>query len=359
MAKILVVDDDEAMAEIIRDLLDLEGFDTDYAEDGKRGYEKALEYQPDLILSDINMPVADGYDFLADIKANPLTYNIPFMFLSARSEIFELRKGMEAGADDYIFKPFRNDELVKAVKTRLQKSTKTKQIYENRVSNFKDGITKSIPHEFRTPLNGIIGFAQLLESSAEDFSAEEISQVAGEIVKSGYRLLNLTQNYTFYVSLLLIDNNFSSTITTPSFQQDLISDLAIIEAEKNNRIHDLAMDLQDTPPLKILSDHLVKLYSELINNCFKFSEYGKKVVIKAKRKDENFLIEFYNEGFGMKAEEIANIGAFTQFNRDQREQQGIGLGLAIVKEICRIYDIKIRFESIEKEYMRVSLAIKL
>ena len=119
--KILVVEDDKDLLINITTLLKEEGYETLTAENGKIGIEKAQEFLPDLIICDVIMPVATGYDVLNEISKSKITRSIPFIFLTAKVERIDIRLGMELGADDYLFKPFDVDELLSAIKSRLNK----------------------------------------------------------------------------------------------------------------------------------------------------------------------------------------------------------------------------------------------
>jgi CRP-like cAMP-binding protein/AmiR/NasT family two-component response regulator len=121
MQKILLIEDNEALRENTAEILSLASFQVETAENGKVGIEMALKNPPDLIVCDIMMPVLDGYGVYQIISKNDALQHIPFIFLSAKSERSDLRKGMEMGADDYITKPFTDAELINAIKTRLEK----------------------------------------------------------------------------------------------------------------------------------------------------------------------------------------------------------------------------------------------
>jgi CheY-like chemotaxis protein/CRP-like cAMP-binding protein len=122
MKSILVIEDDLIMRENIAELLDLAGYKVASANDGKEGLDKARQQLPDLIICDIKMPEIDGYTVLHILAQDQKTAGIPFIFVTAKTEMEDLRKGMELGADDYITKPFEDSELLKAVETRLKKS---------------------------------------------------------------------------------------------------------------------------------------------------------------------------------------------------------------------------------------------
>ena len=106
MKKILLIEDNEALRENTAEILSLANYNVATAENGKIGVEMAISNPPDLIVCDIMMPVLDGYGVFQIINKNPDLQHIPFIFLSAKSERNDLRKGMEMGADDYITKPF-------------------------------------------------------------------------------------------------------------------------------------------------------------------------------------------------------------------------------------------------------------
>lgn len=122
MKKILLIEDDTVMRENTSEILELSGFDVTTAENGKKGVLIAKELRPDLIICDIMMPELDGYGVLHILSKDPATASIPFIFLTAKAERSEQRKGMELGADDYLTKPFEEMELLKAIECRLKKN---------------------------------------------------------------------------------------------------------------------------------------------------------------------------------------------------------------------------------------------
>jgi len=121
MRSLLIIDDHEEIRENIAEILTLGGYDAITAENGKMGVEAAINKKPDLIICDIMMPDLDGYGVLHLLKKNPATQDIPFIFLTAKTERTDFRKGMGMGADDYITKPFDDLELLTAIETRLKK----------------------------------------------------------------------------------------------------------------------------------------------------------------------------------------------------------------------------------------------
>jgi len=138
MKKILLIEDNDEIRDNTAEILELAMYDVFTAENGKLGVEKAIDIKPDLIICDIMMPVLDGYGVLHAIQKHEAIKNTPFIFLTAKTERSEFRKGMELGADDFITKPFEGTELLNAVDSRLKKSELLKKDY----SKDMDGVNQ-------------------------------------------------------------------------------------------------------------------------------------------------------------------------------------------------------------------------
>lgn len=136
MKSILLIEDNDEIRENTAEILELSNFQVYRASDGKQGVQIALDKKPDLVVCDIMMPVLDGYAVLHMLQHNPETENIPFIFLTAKTERENWRKGMDLGADDYITKPFTGTELITAIEGRLKKAEKLKGSGELRLEDF-------------------------------------------------------------------------------------------------------------------------------------------------------------------------------------------------------------------------------
>lgn len=128
--KILIIEDDHFLRENMIELLELSKYEVLSAANGKIGIEKAKKYKPDIIVCDIMMPEIDGYSVLEVLEKNKSTRFIPFIFLSAKTERKDIRKGMDLGADDYITKPFSENELLNSIESRLAKAAILKNARE-------------------------------------------------------------------------------------------------------------------------------------------------------------------------------------------------------------------------------------
>lgn len=143
MKKILIIEDNFELRENLTDILELSNYEVDAAENGRIGVQKALKNPPDLILCDVMMPEMDGFGVLRILGKKPATYDIPFMFLTAKADKTDIRKGMNLGADDYITKPFDDVELLDAIELRLKKSERIKKAFDGTPSGLSSFINEA------------------------------------------------------------------------------------------------------------------------------------------------------------------------------------------------------------------------
>jgi DNA-binding response OmpR family regulator len=115
MTTILAIEDERDVRENLQEILELEGFDVLTAENGKIGLQIAIDRKPDLIICDVMMPELDGYGVISALRQNPISIEIPFIFLSAKSTDEDREKGMKLGANDYLTKPFTPKQICKAI----------------------------------------------------------------------------------------------------------------------------------------------------------------------------------------------------------------------------------------------------
>jgi CRP-like cAMP-binding protein/ActR/RegA family two-component response regulator len=143
MKKILLIEDNKEMRENTAEILELANYNVFTAKNGKDGVELAQKERPDLIICDIMMPVLDGYGVLHLLAKNAETAGIPFIFLTAKAERGDFRKGMEMGADDYVTKPFDDIELLNAIESRMKKSELIKKEFTRDIEGLSEFITSA------------------------------------------------------------------------------------------------------------------------------------------------------------------------------------------------------------------------
>ena len=181
MKTVLVIEDELTVRESLVDLLEIEGFRAIAADNGKTGLTIAITEHPDLVLCDISMPGLDGFGVLQKLRENPDTGTIPFVFLTARTTKVEFRRGMELGADDYLFKPFTMDELLSAIAARLTKQAALIQQLSTPTTELPtiaahDGLLNYFYQELRNPLSTLNLILYWLQQGSPEAMAELSSQ---------------------------------------------------------------------------------------------------------------------------------------------------------------------------------------
>jgi DNA-binding NarL/FixJ family response regulator len=178
MTKILLIEDHPEMRDNLVLLLQMEGFEVFWAEDGRQGLELARTHSPHLILCDVMMPVLNGYEVLHGLRADPATAIIPFIFLTAKGEKMDQRIGMNLGADDYLVKPVAKEEVLAAIVSRLQR----RQHHEDRTMTQLSQVKFTPDFSSAIPLESL-GLspreAEVLLWIAQGKSNEEIGIILG------------------------------------------------------------------------------------------------------------------------------------------------------------------------------------
>lgn len=348
MKKILVIDDEEWLREMIRLALSQKGYEVIEAHDGEAGIEQAKKNVPDLILCDVNMGKMDGYLTLSSLRNQPGTAAIPFILMTGLADNAGMRHGMELGADDYLPKPFTIEALYAAVEARLKKSQALREEAEKKMSDLRDNITMMLPHELRTPLNGILAYGEILSTDAASLSPDEIAEMGQVIHESGKRLERLVENFLIYTQIELLGTDPQRVNVLRSKQtampRKVIESRAAHQAEVAGRQSDLLMDLMDKS-VAISEEYLTKIVDELTHNAFKFSKKGTPIQILLFPTDSFLTMSISDHGRGLHTEQIRKIGAYMQFDRKQQEQQGLGLGLTIAKRLTELHGGSLALQS--------------
>ena len=349
MSKILVIDDETWLREMIRLALEQQGFEIIEAMDSVEGVAMAREQLPDLILCDVNMDKQGaGYTTLAKLREDATTAAIPFILMTGLADAAGMRHGMDLGADDYLPKPFKVDELYATVNARLRKAQSVREEAEKKLSMLRSQISLMLPHEMRTPLNGIISNAEMLAESAAALDPQTIAEMSQEICQSGQRLERLIENFLIYAQLEIVATDTQSINRLRSAQTsrpaEIVRAAATVQAEKAGRLNNLILDLADAP-LPIAEDYFKKIVVELVQNALRFSEVGTPVRVRLQATADAVEFSVQDDGRGFSNEQISRIGAYMQFERKMQDEQGFGLGLAIAKKLVELHGGELLIES--------------
>lgn len=266
---VLVIDDNNDIRENIVEILDLAGYKTFSAENGKRGVEIALKELPTMIVCDIMMPELDGYGVLHLLRKHAETEHTPFIFLTAKTERSDFRKGMEMGADDYITKPFEDIELLNAVEMRMKKSA----ILQQKYASSSQGLNQFF-NDVRT--SGLI--KKLSEQyNIENFDKKQILYHEGKrprflyfLIKGKVKGFRLHEDGKEYITNLYTEGEF-------------IGYTALLE---ESNYDDSAAVLEDAEIMSIPKDDFIQMISTDIGIASKFIHI---IAQNVKEKEERLM----------------------------------------------------------------------
>ncbi len=336
---ILYVEDEPTVRAVGEDLLASFGYAVTSAANGAEALTVLEKAQPDLILSDVRMPVVDGFKLLQSVRQNPAWQDTPFVIVSAKAESTDVRMGMALGADDYVTKPYRPADMEKAITTRLQRAKHLHQVREHQ-NRF---LTRTLPHELRTPLTGVMGYAELMVELAAEGSTLSVSELADyghHLQISARRIYSIVENYLFWARMETAREAQRSaagpSLTVESAGAGDLLAVARDVAGHYHRAQDLAASCQLAAKLKVVTHGLQFVARQLIDNAFKFSLPGQPVEVITYLLEGGFCLRVTDGGRGMTAEQIAHAGLFRQFDREKFEQQGMGMGLMIAQTFARL-----------------------
>lgn len=359
---ILVIEDEINIRKDIVKILELNHFNTIDTDDGYKAIDIIKEKRPNMIISDIMMPILDGISIYNKISEDDEINSIPFLFLTAKSSKDDIRFGMNLGVDDYITKPFDIKDLINAVNSRLKKQNDNLTKINKRYESLKQSLYNTLPHEIRTPLTTIIGYSDYLIKNIEVISKDRISSMVKDIHTDSKRLQKMFENFLFLSKIdFIIANEFekskySSKVTI--YSEMLIKDVFFYYTNEYKRNDDIELDLVYAD-LLMFDEHFVKVIELIADNCFKFSATNTKVLVKSTIEEDKLIISIKDNGIGISKENIKQVSAFKQFDRNKNEQQGSGMGLAIVNAILKLYNCKMEINSKINEFTEIKLYLNL
>jgi signal transduction histidine kinase len=375
MSSILVIDDEPNNFDVIEVLLNVneQNYTLHYASGGQEAIANLEMFQPDLILLDVMMPSIDGIEVCRQIKAMSAWQSVPIIMVTALSTKEDLARCLEVGADDFISKPVSGIELRARVKSMLRikhqydrintlshLQENTISLLQNNLDQLCGSLVSTLPHELNTPLNGVFGVIDLLVQEHQNMSTEEVQELLEMAQESAQRLEKLTKRFLQYARLEILANNpKTAQIENINFKvstQILIKDAIKAQSENCNRLDDMVCELENIE-VAIAERDFLSIVNELLENALKFSQPTTPVQINSQLKNGKFYLTISDQGRGMMAEQIAKIGAFTQFERKYYEQQGIGLGLKIVKKITELYGGEFLVSSVYHQGTTVSIEL--
>ena len=330
--RILVIDDNAPLRSSLASALESVGYNVRTGSDGHQGVAIAREFKPEVVVCDMHMPHASGSSVLSALRQDDHFALSQFVLMTGDLDGTPQRAGMDMGADDYLAKPFTMDEFLNCVSVRLKRSQLYKKAEDRAVLRLQETIAGCLPHEIFTPLTGILGFTEVLREEIGHVSPAEAEKMVVEIHLSAERLYRTLKNYLRMLDVLNERSPPRDTgeMTASGEVLNVMRTAARSVVERFRRQDDFTLDCAPVN-VPLSAADLSTLIVELVDNGCKYSLDGAPVLARLKGTPDEIRLTVSDRGRGMGAEQIAQIGAFRQFDRKRYEQQGLGLGLTLAQ----------------------------
>ncbi len=358
--KILLVDDAEVFRQSVANLLRTRGHEVIEAADGLAGAKLARVHLPDIVVSDIVMSQVDGYAMTSVLRQHPATADIPLVLITGEADLKGMRKGMALGADDYIAKPFKMEELVAVLNHRVQRRLALRDEVEKKLASLGSGTNMALPAELLKPLNRILDTSRSLSAPGQTRSQGEIMELAQSIHTAAQQVDRLVKNLFLHARLEVFGTNPAQlNALRQTFTADastVVAAQARLRAEAAGRLPDLQLNL--VPCTAATAEtQLAKLVEELVGNAFQYSAPSTPVSVQCYDDGHGFLLTITDKGQGMPAEQVARLGLPAPLEHKGGEPQVAGLGLPIARRLAELHGGKLLLssESGKGTTLRVSL----
>lgn len=372
-ASVLIVDDTIYNIQLLSLMLNKQGYRVEKATSGTEALESANRLLPDIILLDIRMPDIDGYEVCKRLKANPVTKDIPVIFISSIEESTDKVEAFSVGGVDYISKPFQLIEVLARIETHLRLCLLQKKLQEQneqlqssalvlsrsleqerKLSQMKSDFISVVSHEFRTPLTTIQSASELLEyyEWTKEEQVEQLHQIQSEVkhmtdlmedvlflsrANANKAKLNITKfDLADFCKRLLVQmkKTFAENYTLHSFLHILPNEIAIQNFHIENELPIVSVNMDE----KLLR----QIITNLITNAIKYSHQNTtiefKVTVDFRVSSPNVSFVISDRGIGIPEEDLEHL--FSAFHRGKNVGilPGTGLGLSIVKNCIDIHN---------------------
>lgn len=344
--KIMIVDDDPLVIKTLEKLLFKKNYLFFSVTSGEEALEVVEEIQPDMILLDVFMKGMNGFDVCTALKQMGITRKIPVIFLTSNDQTKDILVGFQAGAVDYVLKPFHSEELLIRVQTHLELRKAREEIKTMTLSQSR--FYSIITHDIKDSLTGVKGVAEFLNDELANDPVD-----INELKKLTSLLLTDTKDlYNFLNSLITcneIETDNSILSITDLYPEELFDEvidnnLDLLEAKNIN----ITKNISNTGLILTDKSYLLRIINELVKNAVKYSYEGESITLSYEKDNNKNVISVEDAGVGMDknaAENLLKIDTIQPKTIGTKKEKGVGLGLIICQSMIKKLKGKIILES--------------
>jgi signal transduction histidine kinase len=357
--KVLIVDDDIMIRTLMRATLENDGFTVVEAENGDEACRMFAAEKPDALISDVVMPVMDGFEMCRHLRSQPESEHVPILMATGLDDLDSITAAYEAGATDFTSKPIHWAVLPHRLRYILRAARAFQKLREHQqhllaakdaaeaANRAKSDFLANMSHELRTPLNAIIGFSGVMVDNLAGPLPEKYLEYAQYIKNGGQNLLTIINN------ILDLTKAESNKMTLSEMYLELAesvtqSTAAVAQMAGEGKIT-LAVQLEKDLPL-LLADpaKLRQILVNLLSNAIKFTPNGGSVTLSANCERDGIAIRVTDTGIGIAPEMMAvALAPFGQVETGlTRKQGGTGLGLPLTKKLVELHGASLEIDSV-------------
>lgn len=343
VATLLIVEDNVSTRELIIEYLRPQKYHILVASNGQEALDTLHQASVDLVVSDILMPVMDGYSLLAAVQSDLSLKNIPVIVVSAIGDLQSVLRCLELGADDYLYKPINRVLLMARVTNSLEKKfLRDREMARlQEINTMKDQVVSTLAHEMKNPLALIMGFIELLIEDAG--LSPDSREYVQHIQRYAFQMNELVQDLLDLSKLDITLHKERADIVR--LCKSTIEDLRLLATQKHIELTCEASDTLCIAEFDV--ERIRRVVSNLLSNAIKYTPKEGHVTVTITQSDDSLQVSVQDDGLGIPNDELERI--FESFYRIKRPEhmanEGTGLGLSIAKTIIEQHNGRLWVES--------------
>jgi DNA-binding response OmpR family regulator len=364
VTKILVIEDEPLIRGDICELLGFEGYEVIDAADGIAGISLAAEQMPDLIICDIMMPLCDGYQVLDSVRSQPEISSTPFIFLTAKTDRASVREGMGLGADDYLTKPVTSEELLSAIRSRLERQALFRETSNRELEAQRREIMDVISNELRTPFISLLTMQELIARQIGYLSAEELANMLQTLRSGSQRLRHTVEQLVFAAQIEMgLLNETAIQEQGQRVQLWQITETAINLGRgfaTRNRDAFIRLDTVDRSiDVWCHTDALRYSFAEVITGILNLIPKGAELVISQWQAENCAWLSMSEEYAGQSSNAVEQVMYAANSHVQNGDISSLSMGLPIASQIIRLHGgaLELHAASSRREQLLVGLPL--